>query len=261
MSFGSTRLAALAVVAMAASRPADAQPGALEEIIVTAAFREARIEELPVSVTVLDREELRATTQQHFEEAIRRVPNLNLSGEGSRARYFQLRGVGELEQYEGAPNPSIGFIVDDIDFSGLGSIGTLFDVDRVEVLRGPQGTRYGANALGGLIYMRSVAPSAALTADVEATAGSDGTDALGAAFGGPIGDALKFRTSLQTYESEGFRDNVFLGREDTYGRDELTARGKLAWSPSDAVQVDFTGLYVDVDNGYDAWAIDNGFTM
>ena len=68
------------------------------------------------------RAELRATTQQHFEEAIRSMPNLNLSGEGSRARYFQLRGVGELEQYDGAPNPSIGFIVDDIDFSGLGSI-------------------------------------------------------------------------------------------------------------------------------------------
>ena len=50
-----------------------------------------------------------------------------------------------------------------------------------------------------------------------------------------------------------------MGRHDTYGRDELTARGKLAWSPSDAVQVDFAGLYVDLDNGYDAWAIDNGF--
>jgi iron complex outermembrane receptor protein len=259
MSFGFTRLAALSVVATTAPRPAHAQPEGLEEIVVTAAFREARIEELPVSVTVLDNEELRATTQQHFEEAIRRVPNLNLSGEGSRARYFQLRGVGELEQYEGAPNPSIGFIVDDIDFSGLGSIGTLFDIDRVEVLRGPQGTRYGSNALGGLVYMSSQSPPDALSADVEATAGSDGTDALGAAFGGPLSDAIGFRTSVQTYENNGFRENVFLGRDDTYGRDELTARGKLAWTPSDDVQVDFTGLYVDIDNGYDAWAIDNGF--
>ncbi|HEY3516811.1 MAG TPA: TonB-dependent receptor [Gammaproteobacteria bacterium] len=259
MSFRSTRLAALAAVATAASHYAPAQSEDLEEIVVIADFRESRIEELPVSVTVLDREELKATTQQHFEEAIRSVPNLNLSGEGSRARYFQLRGVGELEQYDGAPNPSIGFIVDDIDFSGLGSIGTLFDIDRVEVLRGPQGTRYGANALGGLIYMRSEAPSDALSADVEATAGSDGTDALGAAIGGPIGDDLGFRTSLQTYKNNGFRDNVFLGRDDTYGRDELTARGKLVWSPSGEVRVDFTGLYIDVDNGYDAWAIDNGF--
>jgi iron complex outermembrane recepter protein len=260
MLFRLTRRAALAVLATAASHAALAQPESPEEIVVTADFRESRIDELPGSVTVLDREQLRATTQQHFEEAIRSVPNLNLSGEGSRARYFQLRGVGELEQYEGAPNPSIGFIVDDIDFSGLGSVGTLFDIDRVEVLRGPQGTRYGANALGGLVYMRSQAPSTKLSADVEATAGSDGTDALGAAFGGPIGDTLGFRTSLQTYQNNGFRDNVFLGRDDTYGRDELTARGKLGWSPSDDVQVDFTGLYVDIDNGYDAWAIDNGFT-
>jgi len=259
MSFRFRRFAPFAVVAAASSHFAFAQPAELEEIVVTADFRESPIEDLPVSVTVIDREQLRATTQQHFEEAIRSVPNLNLSGEGSRARYFQLRGVGELEQYDGAPNPSIGFIIDDIDFSGLGSVGTLFDIDRVEVLRGPQGTRYGANALGGLVYMRSQSPSDVLSADVEATAGSDGTDGLGAAFGGPIGDELGFRVSAQTYQNNGFRDNVFLGRDDTYGRDELTARGKLAWSPSDDVQVDFTGLYIDVDNGYDAWAIDNGF--
>jgi iron complex outermembrane recepter protein len=259
MSLSFRRLAAPAAVALAAAHLAAAQSAGLEEIVVTADFREARIQDLPISVSVLDREELEATTQQHFEEAIRRIPNLNLSGEGSRARYFQLRGVGELEQYDGAPNPSIGFIVDDIDFSGLGSIATLFDIDRVEVLRGPQGTRYGANALGGLVYMRSQSPPADLAADFEATTGNDGTRALGAAVGGPVSDALRYRASIHSYENDGFRDNVFLGRDDTYGRDELTARGKLAWSPSDAVQVDFAGLHVDVDNGYDAWAIDNGF--
>ena len=226
---------------------------------MTADFRESTIQELPISVSVIDRAELQATTQQHFEEAIRRIPNLNLSGEGSRARYFQLRGVGELEQYDGAPNPSIGFIVDDIDFSGLGSIATLFDIDRVEVLRGPQGTRYGANALGGLVYMRSQAPTDSFGADFEATSGSDGTLGIGAAIGGPLSDAIGVRASIHGYENDGFRDNVFLGRNDTYGRDELTARGKLAWSPNDDVKVDFAGLYVDVDNGYDAWAIDNGF--
>ena len=236
-----------------------AQTAGLEEILVTAEFRETSLADLPSSVTVLDRTRLRETTVQHFEEAIRQVPNLNLSGEGSRARYFQLRGVGELEQYEGSPNPSIGFIVDDIDFSGLGSIGTLFDIERVEVLRGPQGTRYGANALGGLIYMRSMAPTDELAADFEATAGNDGTRALGFAVGGPLGIALGYRASLQHYENNGFRDNVFLGRDDTYGRDEWSAHGKLSWAAGERVAVDFAGLYVDVDNGYDAWAIDNGF--
>jgi outer membrane receptor protein involved in Fe transport len=258
MLFLSARRAALVAAAIAASPGARAQAEPLEEIVVTADFREARIEELPVSVSVLDRAELRATAQQHFEEVIRRIPNLNLSGEGSRARYFQLRGVGELEQYDGAPNPSIGFIVDDIDFSGLGSLGTLFDIDRIEVLRGPQGTRYGANALGGLIYMRSLAPPPEFSADFEATTGSDGTRAVGAAVGGPVSDALGYRASVHQYDNDGFRDNVFLGRDDTYGRDELTVRGKLAWTPSNRVEVDLAGLYVDVDNGYDAWAIDNG---
>ena len=72
MSFRSARPAALAVVATAASCAVLAQSEGLEEIVVTADFRESRIDELPVSVTVLDREQLRATTQQHFEEAIRR---------------------------------------------------------------------------------------------------------------------------------------------------------------------------------------------
>jgi outer membrane receptor protein involved in Fe transport len=260
MSFHFGRFAPFAAVAAAVPYTAPAQPAAgIDEVVVTADFREARIEELPVSVSVLDRADLKASTQQHFEEAIRLIPNLNLSGEGSRARYFQLRGVGELEQYEGAPNPSIGFIVDDIDFSGLGSIGTLFDIERVEVLRGPQGTRYGANALGGLVYMRSQSPPDELAADFEATTGSDGTQALGAAVGAPVTDALGFRASLHHYENGGFRDNVFLHRDDTYGRDELTARGKLEWSPNEDVDVDVSGLYVDVDNGYDAWAVDNGF--
>jgi iron complex outermembrane recepter protein len=257
--FDSLRAAAFAAAAGLWFAGAAAQDAALEEIIVTADFREGSIADVPASVSVLDREQLRATTLEHFEEAIRQVPNLNLSGEGSRARYFQLRGVGELEQYEGSPNPSIGFIVDDIDFSGLGSIGTLFDVDRVEVLRGPQGTRYGSNALGGLIYMRSAAPTEAFAADFEATLGSDDTTAFGAAVGGPLGDELGYRASLHRYESGGFRDNLFLRRDDTYARDELAARGKLDWSPSDRLEVDFAGLYVDVDNGYDAWAIDNGF--
>src|SRR5690606_35074545 len=147
-------------------------------------------------------------------------------------RYFQLRGVGELEQYEGAPNPSVGFLIDDVDFSGLGSVGTLFDIERVEVLRGPQGTRYGANALGGLVYMRSTAPTDELAGNFEATAGNDDTRALGVAVGGPLGGPLGragYRVSAHRYQSNGFRRNAYLGRDDTYGRDELSLRGRLQW--------------------------------
>ena len=80
-----------------ASQPAESEAQTLDEIVVTADFRGTKVAELPTSVSVIDAAQLRATTVEHFEEAIREVPNLNLSGEGSRARYFQLRGVGELE--------------------------------------------------------------------------------------------------------------------------------------------------------------------
>jgi iron complex outermembrane recepter protein len=257
-----TRIAAAIAFAWAGSGQAFAQPPAavLEEIVVTAEFRTATARELPLSVTVLDEQALRESSVQHFEELIAQVPNLSLSGEGSRARYFQLRGIGELEQYEGAPNPSVGFIIDDIDFSALGSIATTFDMERVEILRGPQGTRYGSNALGGLVYMRSAAPGDEFSANFELTAGKDATRALGAAVGGTASDSFGYRFSVHQYESNGFRRNAWLGRDDTYGRDELTARGKLQFAPGDRVEIDVTGLYIDIDNGYDAWAIDNSFT-
>ena len=67
--------------------------------------------------------------------------------------------MGEREQYEGAPNPSVGYIIDDIDLSGIGGVASLYDIRQVEVLRGPQSARYGSSALAGIIYMRSVDPA------------------------------------------------------------------------------------------------------
>ena len=96
-----------------------------------------------------DAAEIEARSVQHFEELVGAIPNFNWSGDGHRARYFQIRGVGELEQYEGAPNPSVGFLIDDIDFSGIGMHASLFDVQSVEVLRGPQAAIYGSKALAG----------------------------------------------------------------------------------------------------------------
>src|SRR5690606_40733364 len=121
----------------------------------------------------------------------------------------------------------VGFLIDDIDFSAIGAVATLFDVERIEVLRGPQGTRYGANALGGLVCVRSAAPPEPLCADFELTGGNDGTRAYGAALGGPLGGRAGYRVALHRHESNGFRDDVYLGRADTYGRGQLAVRGKL----------------------------------
>ncbi len=235
----------------------------IDEIVVTADYRERAISELPASVTVLDAEFVEDVAVQHFEELVNVVPNLNWSGDGHRARYFQIRGVGELEQYQGAPNPSVGFLIDDIDFSGIGTIATLFDIEQVEVLRGPQGSRYGANALAGLIYMRSAMPTPEWSGKIQVSAGDDDTFAGGVAVGGPLardGSAM-FRGSAHHHRSSGFRDNPYLGRDDTNGRDETTLRGRLLWLPNDNWRLNVAMVFADVDNGYDAFAIDNSYTM
>src|SRR5689334_4350726 len=150
-----------------AAAPADSQ--VLEEVIVTATLREQALLDTPVSITVLNDRTLQDAGRQHFEDVLAAVPNLNWAGGTSRPRFFQIRGIGEREQYEGAPNPSVGFLIDDIDFSGLGMPATLFDVQQIEVLRGPQGTRYGANALAGLISVRGKDPEQNLHFSTEAT--------------------------------------------------------------------------------------------
>jgi iron complex outermembrane receptor protein len=253
------------IVGVLAMLPASAvfsQPTAepLEEIVVTANFRQADPRDVPTSLVVLDQTTVQQASVQHFEELSLLVPNLNYSGEGNRAQYFQIRGVGELAQYEGAPNPSVGFIVDDIDFSALGGIATLFDVEQVEVLRGPQGTRYGANALAGLVYVTTAAPPESVELDAELTLAENNARGVGLSLGGPLNDTLAGRLSVHQYQSDGFRSNPFLGRNDTHGRDETTLRGKLKWQPTDDFSGQLTLFYFDVDDGYDAFALDNGFT-
>ncbi len=171
--------------------------------------------------------------------------------------------MGELEQYQGAPNPSVGLLIDDIDFSGVGMPASTFDVQQVEVLRGPQGTRYGANALAGLINVRTQDPRPEPELETELTAGDDGTFGVGLVAGGPLGGAATergaWRFAAEQAQSDGFRRNVYLGRDDTNGRDELTLRGKLALQPAPGWQLMLSVLYADLDNGFDAFAPDNSF--
>jgi len=252
--------AALIYVLFASSVIADE---AIDEIVVTADFRERPADSLPASVSVVSGDYIREAVQQHFEELVNVIPNLNWSGDGHRARYFQIRGIGELEQYEGAPNPSVGFLIDDIDFSGIGTVATLFDLDSVEVLRGPQGSRYGANALAGLVYLRSTAPSAERDGRLQLTVGDDDAVSVGAAFGGALtrDERVQFRVSGQRHESNGFRANPYLNRDDTNGRDETSLRARLRASINDDLEMNLAALYTDIDDGYDAFSLDNSYTM
>ncbi|MGH8243063.1 MAG: TonB-dependent receptor [Steroidobacteraceae bacterium] len=252
------------IALLAGSAAAADQPEKLEPVVVTAALRPLPAAERPGGVSVLGREDVREAAVVHLEELLPQIPSLSWAGASSRPRYFQLRGIGELEQYQGAPNPSIGFLVDEIDFSGIGMIASTFDVEQVEVLRGPQGTRYGANALGGLIKVKTRDPTPARELGTEVSVGGDSLKAAGAVAGGGLGDIAgaqgAWRAVLERAVSDGFRSNSFLGREDTNGRDETTARLKLSLVEEASWRAQLALLHADFDNRYDAFAIDNGFT-
>ena len=251
-------LLALLLATYARLPVAVADDASLEEIVIAANLRPATLGEVARSITVLGPAVLRAAGVQHLEDVLGLIPGLSWAAGTSRPRYFQLRGVGETEQYQGAPNPSVGFLIDDIDFSGAGMPATLFDLERVEVLRGPAGTVYGANALAGLIDLRSRNPGTSFDLRAEASLGDYGTQALGLALGDGRADGTAgWRVAAQRYRSDGFRRNVFLGRSDTNGYDESTLRGKLSWQPLPELHAALTLLYVNLDNGYDAWSVDN----
>lgn len=229
----------------------------LEEVTVTAEFRDTVWQQVPSSITVIDQQAMRDESARHFEDVLNSVANLNWSGATSRPRYFQIRGVGEQEDYQGAPNSSVGFMVDDIDLSGLGMAASTFDIQQIEVLRGPQSTRFGANALAGMIRLKSEDPSDTFAVNGQMTLGQDDQQGLGLSLSGPASEQLSYRLAVESQQQNGFRDNAYLGRDDTNGRDELTTRAKLRWDASENLRIDLNYLYAKLDNGYDAWTLDN----
>jgi iron complex outermembrane receptor protein len=229
----------------------------LPEILVTAEFRDTKLQDSSASITVLDSTTIQERAAQQLEEILNMAPNVNFASGTSRARYFQIRGVGDRSQFQEPLNPSVGVLLDGVDFSGIGSIGTLFDVEQVEVLRGPQGTLHGANALAGLINIRSQAPSEDFYNHIEATAGDYNTYGLGFVSSGPLNDQLLYRIAAQKFNSDGYQENDFLGDDDTSDRDESTLRARMRWLASDIHSLDFDINYVDIDNGYDVFSLDN----
>ncbi|MEL0137762.1 MAG: TonB-dependent receptor plug domain-containing protein, partial [Halieaceae bacterium] len=225
----------------------------LEEVTVTATLFE---ETMPaISVTVLTEEHRAHRGGIHLEDLVTLLANVASSSGASRSRFVQIRGIGERSQFVEPLNPSVGILLDGVDLSGLGGALTLFDIGQVEVLRGPQGTLMGANALAGAIAMRSNSPEQP-TATASAGAESYGGYRLAFQVGGPISETASARVALQRYESDGFVDNRWLQRGDTNARDEITARGTARWHSNDHL-LEAGVHYTHVDNGYDAFSLDN----
>ncbi|WP_370217276.1 TonB-dependent receptor, partial [Thalassolituus sp.] len=245
---------AIAVVAASSMAYADVE---LTPVTVEADFRQTNVQQIPEAVTVVGSEDIEARSAEHLEQVLSFAPNVNYSSGASRGRFYQIRGIGERSQFIDPVNPSVGLVIDGIDMTGLGGAATLFDVKQVEILRGPQGTRFGANALAGMINIRSNDPTKETEGYLSARAGNYDSYGLGGALSGSLSDSVQGRIAVNGYQSDGFIDNIFLGRDDTNNIDEVVARGKLAFQLSEDTDLGLTYLYADIDNGYDAFSLDN----
>jgi iron complex outermembrane receptor protein len=239
---------------VSAEKPAEAI--ALDVVTVSADFRDSELQTIPASISVVDASMIDQRNAQHLEEVLALVPNINFASGASRGRYFQIRGIGERSQFVAPLNPSVGTYVDGIDFTGFGGAATLIDVDQVEVLRGSQGTRFGANSLAGVINIKSIEPSTENQGYVKAHAETYNGFGLEAAHGGAISDTVLYRASVGKKISDGFIENTTLDKKNTNNIDELTSRIKLRWLASDDLILDFSALYLDIDNGFDAFSLD-----
>ena len=229
---------------------------AIEEIIVSSDFRESQLKNISASISVINAGVINQRNSRHLEDLLVLAPNVNFAAGASRGKYFQIRGIGERGQFVAPLNPSVGTYVDGIDFTGFGGAATILDIEQVEVLRGSQGTRFGANALAGVINLKSNDPSSENTGYIKTQVGSYRSIALESAIGGAITDSVLYRAAIAQTTSDGFIENTTLDKRDTNNIDELTSRIKLRWLASQNLTVDLTALHLDIDNGYDAFSLD-----
>tara|TARA_B100001063_G_scaffold191987_1_gene183104 strand:+ start:10673 stop:12790 length:2118 start_codon:yes stop_codon:yes gene_type:complete len=249
-------LSAAILPLFAASSIAYAEDGELETIVVTGDFQKESIQTLSASASLFSDHEINQRGAKFLDEMLASAANVNFTSGASRGRFVQIRGVGLRSQFVDPINPSVGLVIDGINYSGLGGSSLLFDIDQVEIYRGPQGTRFGADALAGMIQMESAAPTFDPSVKVQLGAGNYNSYEAGIAAGTGITDDTAVRASVYQRESDGYVENRYLG-EDTQQQDELVSRFKLHSQLTSHLRTELNVHYIDINNGYDAFTLDN----
>lgn len=241
-----TRIAFLGLgqVLALAAYGAELQPvNELEEIIVTAQKREQTLLEVPISVSAFTGDALERTGATELADFLQTAPGVSLIDSQSGSQEINIRGVSSL--FGDSP---VGYYLDEVSFSVLGNTGVVdvrtFDLERVEVLRGPQGTLYGDGSLGGVVRVLTRNPNlkefegkADLTGS-QTTDSDDANWAAKAAVNLPlVEDKIALRVVGSTEQNQGWIDNPLTGERDFNDRDIDTARAKLRIAPSDRLDV------------------------
>lgn len=274
---GAAPLAFLALApsqAHAQAAPAAAAPNTISEIVVTAQFRQQNLQSTPLAITAVNAQMLENRNQTSLADVTAQAPNVTLAPNGAAfgsSMVAFIRGIGQTD-FNLALEPGVGIYVDDVYYPTLtGSLLDLLDLDRVEILRGPQGTLAGKNSIGGAIKLYSQKPNANDGGYVEATYGSlNRLNARGAANFTLAPDKLFARISASTQNHDGYvtrydyacthpGSNVKtlqVGDGCTLGHDGdqhvSSARIALRWTPTEKFEANLTGSFTSDNSGVQA---------
>ncbi|MEG3759834.1 TonB-dependent receptor [Pseudoalteromonas carrageenovora] len=235
---------------------AHADDSDLERIVVTGDFQRESIQTLSASASLFSESEINQRGANYLDEMLGSTANVNFTSGASRGRYIQIRGVGLRSQFVDPINPSVGLVIDGINYSGLGGSSLLFDIDQVEIYRGPQGTRFGADGMAGMIQMESAQATADPSLKLQVGMGTYNSREAGLAASTGLTDDTSARVSYFRRKSDGYVDNLYLN-DETQQQDEQVARFKLNSQLTEHLNTELNLHYIDINNGYDAFTLDN----
>lgn len=261
----SVSLGALCMAAPGYAQEAAQEDEANREIVVTAQFRDQKLQDVPLAITALDATNIEARSQTNLQQVADTAPNVSIRPQGASfgpSVTASIRGVGQND-FNPAFEPGVGIYIDDVYYPQLtGAVFDLLDVERVEILRGPQGTLTGRNSAGGAIKFYSKKPSGDNGGFVEATYGSRNRIGLRAAADFSLSETLSARVSGVFKNQKGYVDRVDYGcRFPTSGVPSTNAgggdcvlgklggvgyqaiRGILRWAPDDRLDVTLIADY------------------
>jgi iron complex outermembrane recepter protein len=238
------------LAASTSSAPETAQ--ALEEVTVTAERRETDLQKTAIAVTALSQEDLKSRSVTNFSDLAGAVPGLSISGAsttapGAALPVVYIRGIGQQDPSI-FQDPGVGIYVDGVYVArSAGSTIDLPDINRVEVLRGPQGTLFGKNAVGGAINIVTRDPSEEATGSLEATGGDYRLVDVRGYFSGPLSEALQGSIATDLKSEQGYVDRLAYPSREVIGdqgaQNHRSVRGRLRWEPASALTVDFSADY------------------
>ena len=240
---GASLIAGLAFAGPAMAQDAPAQPNSdapattqdENEVVVTALRRNENLQDVPAAITAFTSETVEAAGIERPLDFVNLTSNVNLvETQNAGNAFIVIRGITQARNSE----PSVAVIVDGVQQVNPAQFNQeLFDIEQIEVLKGPQGAIYGRNAIGGAIVIRTRQPSDHFEGQIRAGVDNGFGYWLRGSVSGPIGDTARFRLAGSWYDTDGFIRNTFLN-EDADPVEDLALRGTLLWNPTPNFTVD-----------------------